>query len=122
MVDCHPPGNRRPHSSLPSPAMDTPATPEAEPAEQGEAIDCSILVPVLNEERYIADTVAAMRRLQFDGRLEFVFADGGSGDRTREILEQLAREDPRIRVLHNPSRTVTSGLNIALGHARGRWV
>jgi GT2 family glycosyltransferase len=99
--------------------MDQTANPDAEPAGP---IDCSILVPVLNEERYIEETVAAMREQQFDGRLEFVFADGGSHDRTLEILERLAAEDPRIRVLHNPGRTVSSGLNVALGRARGHWV
>jgi succinoglycan biosynthesis protein ExoA len=84
-------------------------------------IDCSILVPVLNEERYIEASVEAMRRQRFPGEFEFLFADGGSTDRTREILESLAAEDPRIRVLRNPAGTVSSGLNVALRHARGRW-
>lgn len=84
-------------------------------------VDCSILVPVLNEERYIEASVAAMRRQRFPGRLEFVFADGGSADRTVAILKRLSHEDPRIRVLRNPLGTVSSGLNVALRHARGRW-
>lgn len=87
-----------------------------------EAVDCSVLVPVLDEERYIAGTVAAMRAQRFDGAIEFIFADGGSTDRTRALLEQEAGADPRIRVYDNSRRTVSSGLNVALGHARGRWV
>src|ERR1700722_17799591 len=82
---------------------------------------CSVLIPVLNEERYIEASVEAMRRQVFDEDLEFLFVDGGSTDRTREILERLALEDPRIRVLDNPVGTVSSGLNVALRHARGRW-
>ncbi len=85
------------------------------------AVDCSILVPVLNEARFIEPMVAAMRAQRFDGRLEFVFADGGSSDRTREILGELAGEDPRIRVFDNPRGTVSSGLNVALREARGTW-
>jgi succinoglycan biosynthesis protein ExoA len=85
------------------------------------SVDCSVLVPVLNEERYIEASVDAMRRQRFDGELEFLFADGGSTDATRAILERIAAEDPRIRVLDNPVGTVSSGLNVALGHARGRW-
>jgi succinoglycan biosynthesis protein ExoA len=85
------------------------------------AIACSVLVPVYNEQRYIHDSVAAMRRQRFPGELEFLFADGGSTDGTLEILHRLAHEDPRIRVLHNPGQTVSSGLNVALRHARGRW-
>jgi succinoglycan biosynthesis protein ExoA len=86
-----------------------------------DPVDCSILVPVFNEERFIEAMVAAMRAQCFDGELEFVFADGGSTDRTREILGELAREDPRIRVFDNPRRTVSSGLNVALREARGTW-
>ncbi|MDQ6835050.1 MAG: glycosyltransferase [Actinomycetota bacterium] len=86
-----------------------------------DEIQGSVLVPVFNEERYIEASVMAMRRQQFPGELEFLFADGGSTDRTREILERLAQEDPRIRVFDNPRRSVSSGLNVALRHARGRW-
>jgi succinoglycan biosynthesis protein ExoA len=85
------------------------------------AIACSILIPVLNEERYVEASVDAMRRQRYPGELEFLFADGGSTDATVEILRELARVDPRIRVLHNPAATVSSGLNVALRHARGRY-
>lgn len=87
----------------------------------GDEVACSVLVPVLNEERYIEQAIDAMRRQRFDGELEFIFADGGSSDRTREILRGLAQQDPRIRVFDNPSRSVSSGLNVCLSHASGRW-
>jgi succinoglycan biosynthesis protein ExoA len=88
----------------------------------GDAVDCSVLVPVYNEERFIEAMAAAMRDQRFQGRLEFVFADGGSTDRTRAILEELSAQDPRIRVFDNPRRSVSSGLNVALREARGTWV
>ncbi|MGO9497715.1 MAG: glycosyltransferase [Solirubrobacteraceae bacterium] len=87
-----------------------------------DAIECSVLVPVLDEERYLEQTVAAMRDQDFSGPIEFLFADGGSQDRTREILERLASTDPRIRVFDNPNRYASSGLNVALRHSRGHWV
>ena len=86
-----------------------------------DKVDCSILVPVLNEERFIEPMVGAMRAQLFDGELEFVFADGGSSDRTRQILGELAREDSRIRLFDNPRGSVSSGLNVALREARGTW-
>ncbi|MBV9836648.1 MAG: glycosyltransferase [Solirubrobacterales bacterium] len=85
-------------------------------------VDCSVLMPVLNEEAHIVASVGAMRKQRFDGQLEFLVIDGGSRDRTREILARLAHEDPRIRVLENPRRITSSGLNVGLRHARGRWV
>ncbi len=85
-------------------------------------IDVSVLVPVLNEELHIRETVAAMQLQRFDGTVEFLFADGGSEDRTREILAELAASDPRIRVLENPRRRTASGLNVCLREARGEYV
>jgi glycosyltransferase involved in cell wall biosynthesis len=87
-----------------------------------ERVQISVLVPVLNEERHIRETVAAMQAQQFDGRVEFLFADGGSQDSTREILGELAKDDPRIRVLDNPARRTASGLNVCLREARGEYV
>ena len=86
------------------------------------AIDASVLVPVLNEEAFIRDSVAAMQAQRFDGSVEFLFMDGGSEDRTRELIEELAREDDRIRLFDNPGRTSTAGLNVGLRHARGRFI
>ena len=87
-----------------------------------ERIDCSVLVPVLNEKRHIGASVYAMLEQRFPGTVEFVLVDGGSTDGTRSVLSDLAHRDPRLRVLDNPRGTTPSGLNIALAHARGRWV
>jgi glycosyltransferase involved in cell wall biosynthesis len=86
------------------------------------SVDVSVLVPVLNESRAIGEAVQAMTRQELDGTVEFIFADGRSTDDTREQLERLAREDPRIRVLENPRRGTASGLNVGLGAARGTYV
>ena len=86
------------------------------------SVDVSVLTPVLNEADHIRETVAAMRAQRFDGEVEFLFMDGGSSDATRATLEELAREDPRIRVFDNPGRQVTHGLNVGLRHARGEFV
>jgi succinoglycan biosynthesis protein ExoA len=88
----------------------------------GQTPDVSVLVPVFNEERYIRTTVEAMRAQRFDGDIEFLFADGGSNDGTRAILDELSREDARIRMLDNPGRLAPRGLNVALDHARGEFV
>jgi succinoglycan biosynthesis protein ExoA len=85
-------------------------------------VQVSVLVPVLNEERYVEEAVAAMRAQRFDGGVEFLFVDGRSQDRTREILEALAAQDERIVVLDNPARRTPNALNIGLAAARGSIV
>jgi succinoglycan biosynthesis protein ExoA len=92
------------------------------PLPSSSSVDVSVLVPVLNEERHIRETVAAMQAQRFDGEIELLFADGGSEDRTRELLLELAAEDGRIRVLENPRRRTASGLNVCLREARGEYV
>ena len=80
-------------------------------APLGEApVGVSVLIPVRNEERHIRETVAAMQGQRFDGPIELLFADGRSSDRTREILEELAASDARIRIFDNP-RGRTAKLN-----------
>jgi succinoglycan biosynthesis protein ExoA len=63
-----------------------------------------------------------MREQRFDGEIEFIFVDGRSEDSTRAILEELAREEPRIRILDNPARSTPISLNIGLRAARGEFV
>ena len=82
----------------------------------------SIVVPIRNEEA----TIERLARTLLDqdyphDRYELLMADGGSTDRTREIL---ARVDPtrRIRVLDNPGRTAPAALNVAISEAKGEIV
>src|SRR4051794_23990229 len=96
-------------------------TQDADAGAQDE-VAVSVLAPVRNEASGIRETVAAMQAQRFPGRLEFIFVDGRSEDATREILRELARSDPRIRLLDNPAREVTPALNIGLRAARGRYV
>ena len=85
-------------------------------------MDVSVLIPVLNEERHIRESVEAMLAQRFDGEIEYLFMDGASEDRTKAILEEMAADDHRIRVLDNPQRRTTFGLNIGLENARGDYV
>ena len=63
-----------------------------------------------------------MREQTFDGEIEFIFVDGRSEDSTRAILEELAAEDPRVRILDNPVRSTPVSLNIGLREARGGFI
>ena len=57
-----------------------------EPGQSNGKVDVSVLVPVLNEERHIRESVEAMVSQRFNGEIEFLFMDGCSDDRTKEIL------------------------------------
>lgn len=61
----------------------------------------SVIMPVLNEERHLRDSVRHILEQDYDGEMEVVIALGPSTDRTDEIAAELVREDPAS----TPSRT-----------------
>jgi glycosyltransferase involved in cell wall biosynthesis len=71
-------------------------------------------MPVLNEERHLADAVGCIMSQDYPGELELVLAVGPSRDRTQEIADRLGAGDPRIIVVPNPSGRTPQGLNIAI--------
>jgi glycosyltransferase involved in cell wall biosynthesis len=88
----------------------------------GGTVVASVLIPVRNEEQCIRRAVETMLAQQCDGPFELLFIDGRSSDGTREILQELARGEPRMRILDNPARTTPHALNIGLNQARGEFV
>ncbi|NLG20301.1 MAG: glycosyltransferase family 2 protein [Actinomycetales bacterium] len=75
-------------------------------------------MPILNEERHLAEAVGSVLAQQYAGELEIVLALGPSTDRTQEVAEGLAARDPRVTLVANPSGRTPDGLNAALGAAR----
>jgi glycosyltransferase involved in cell wall biosynthesis len=71
-------------------------------------------MPVLNEERHLRDAVGGVLGQDYEGEIELVLALGPSADATDEVAAALAREDPRVRFVHNPSGRTPAGLNLAI--------
>ncbi len=80
----------------------------------------SVILPIRNEERHIRTCLRAVLAQDYPAdRMEILVVDGLSTDGTREIVTAVAEEDPRVRLLDNPRRIVSTALNIGLRHARG---
>jgi cellulose synthase/poly-beta-1,6-N-acetylglucosamine synthase-like glycosyltransferase len=83
----------------------------------------SLLMPVRNEASFIERSLGAVLTQDYPrDRIEVIVADGLSTDSTREIIDALAKEHPNLRVIDNPGMIVATGLNAALGVARGEVV
>ena len=74
----------------------------------------SVIMPVLNEERHLAEAVGGILGQEYAGELELVLAIGPSRDRTQEIAEKLAADDPRIVIVANPTGRTPHGLNACI--------
>ncbi len=83
----------------------------------------SIVLPCRNEAGHIEECIQSiMAQEPPEGGIEIIAADGMSTDGTREYLEQTARQHPQLRVLSNPGRIVSTGLNAAIRAARGEII
>lgn len=80
----------------------------------------SIVLPCRNEAENIIECLhSILEQEPPEGGFEVLVADGMSTDGTRELLSELAPHFPQIRVLDNPGRIVSTGLNAAIREARG---
>jgi succinoglycan biosynthesis protein ExoA len=79
----------------------------------------SVVMPVLNEERHLADAVRMVLRQDWSGELELVLALGPSTDATDEVAAGLAATDPRVRTVANPSGRTPDALNAAIEASTG---
>jgi glycosyltransferase involved in cell wall biosynthesis len=78
----------------------------------------SVVFPMYNEEAYIRRAVAAARAglAEVTSDHEIIVVDDASTDRTGEIADALAREDPRVKVVHN-ERNRRLGATLRAGYA-----
>jgi succinoglycan biosynthesis protein ExoA len=100
----------------------------AEPANAPAPLDeeqlrkrALIVIPCLNEAALIGKVIG--RILEDEALVDplVLVADGGSTDGCREIVAEIAARDPRVRLLPNPGRLQSAGMNLAartLGEGR----
>jgi glycosyltransferase involved in cell wall biosynthesis len=78
----------------------------------------SVIMPIRDEARHLRDAVTRVLAQDYPGALEVVLAVGPSRDDTQAVAEALARTDPRVRWVPNPSGATPAALNAALAGAR----
>ncbi len=66
-----------------------------EPSEEG----CSIIIPCFNEEEQVHATIRYAMQTQYP-LFEVIAVNDGSSDKTAEILDELAAQYPKLRVVH----------------------
>jgi glycosyltransferase involved in cell wall biosynthesis len=80
----------------------------------------SIVLPCRNEEEYIGRCLDSILATEYPrNRLEILVPDGGSSDRTPDILRQYAALHPSIVVLANPQGSTPTALNVGVRAASG---
>ena len=71
--------------------------------------EISVILPVLNEEKYLEDSVNSILSQSFIGALEVILAVGPSQDETMKIAKLLESKDSRVVVVENPTGKTAAG-------------
>jgi glycosyltransferase involved in cell wall biosynthesis len=78
----------------------------------------TVVIGNYNYARFLPEAVESVRSQTYK-RWELIICDDGSTDDSREVLERLAGEDPRIRLLFKENGGLTTAWNCALEHSSG---
>ncbi len=105
--------------SPPSPLLTALPTPEQ---SRAQSLALTVIIPVYNERHLVAASVGRLLALtsEFISRLEVIIVDDCSTDGSREVLERLAAQDPRILLIrHERNQGKGAAIRTARDHATG---
>lgn len=81
----------------------------------------SVIVPAYKVEAYLERCVESVRRQSYQN-LEIILVDDGSPDGCPAICDACAREDDRIRVIHQKNAGLSGARNAGIEIAKGEYL
>jgi len=89
---------------------------------QAEFPSVTVVMPIRNEEDFIERSLGAVLNQDYPpDKVYILIADGMSDDRTVEIIESMPGSE-RVRIIENPERIQSHGLNRIIPLAKGDYV
>lgn len=89
------------------------------PQAKGPAV--SVVLPIYNAADYVVENIRSLAAQTLDD-IEIICVDDGSTDGTPALLDELAREDARLVVIHKENGGAGSARNAGLAVARGEYL
>lgn len=85
-------------------------------------VNVSVVTPVYNSRDSILEVVACVRAQEVDG-LEHIIIDDASTDGSADVIQGIAEEDPRIRLIRlGKNAGAAVARNVGIEAARGRYI
>ena len=81
----------------------------------------SIIVPVYNVEKYLRQCIESLINQTYKN-IEIILVDDGSTDNSGKICDEYAKNDIRIKAIHQPNKGVSAARNNGLEHATGKYI
>lgn len=83
----------------------------------------SVIIPILNEERYIKGCLDSLIEQDYPKKfLEVILVDGLSDDKTPDIIKGYIKKYPFIKLCVNSHKTVQYAMNIGVSKATGKYI
>ena len=83
----------------------------------------AVVIPTLNEEKFIARCLDSVIAQSYPfAEMDVMVVDGGSKDRTREIVEEYRKKYANIRFIHNPGRIQSIAFNIGVKNSEAPYI
>lgn len=80
----------------------------------------SVIIPTYNYGRFIGEAVASLQ-LQTYANWEAIVVDDGSTDNTKQVVAELARDEPRVIYVAQENARQGAARNNGIAHARGDY-
>jgi glycosyltransferase involved in cell wall biosynthesis len=83
----------------------------------------TVIIPTFNEEKFIDRILVNIGEQDYpQDRMEVLFVDGNSHDRTGELIKATADKHPNIHLLINERQYVPFALNLGISEAKGEVI
>lgn len=83
----------------------------------------AVVIPTLNEEKFIARCLDSVISQSYPfADIDVMVVDGGSKDRTKEIVTAYNKKHPNIRLLTNPRRIQSIAFNIGVQNSSAPYI
>tara|TARA_E500000178_G_scaffold329558_1_gene360587 strand:+ start:364 stop:1137 length:774 start_codon:yes stop_codon:yes gene_type:complete len=84
-------------------------------------IDFSIVIPTLNSEKYLKETIRSIISQDKSINIQLIFSDGGSKDQTLEIIKSINEKNCLKEIIYNQIG-LTKALNEGFKKAKGKYL
>ncbi len=81
----------------------------------------SVIIPVYNVESYLRECLDSIVGQSYK-KLEIILVDDGSTDSSGDICDEYARNDERIKVIHQSNHGLPYTRNVGMDEASGDWI
>ena len=81
----------------------------------------SVIIPVYNVEKYVKQCIDSVINQTLKD-IEIICVDDGSTDNCPQILDEYAKQDKRIKVIHKSNSGYGHSMNVGIDNATGEYI